>query len=60
MEHEHQWVDGLGMNCALGLDLADSTTDHRQALAACCDRATITFDAIYQPPPPPGEQLQLG
>ncbi len=49
------------MNCALALDLgADDTADHRQALAAFCDRANITFEAIYQPPPPPGEQLQLG
>jgi len=34
--------------------------DHRQTLDAFCDRANITFEAIYQPPPPPGEQLQLG
>jgi hypothetical protein len=61
LEHEHHWVDGFGMNCALALDLsADIKTDHRQALAAFCDRANINFDAIYQPPPPPGEQMQLG
>ncbi len=61
LEHEHQWVDGLGMTCAIALDLGGAATaDHRQALAAFCDRANITFQAIYQPPPPPGEQLQLG
>jgi len=60
LEHEHQWVDGLGMNCAVALDLStEAATDHRQALGAFCDRANITFDATYQPPPPPGEQLQL-
>lgn len=49
------------MNCALELELgADVKTDHRQALAAFCDRANINFDVIYRPPPPPGEQLQLG
>lgn len=61
LEHEHQWVDGLGMNCAIELDLtADIRTDHRQALAAFCVRANISFDTAYQPPPPAGEQLQLG
>lgn len=61
LEHEHRWVKGFEMNCAVPLDLSASTAnDHRQALAAFCDRATISFDATYQPPPPPGEQLQLG
>jgi len=61
LEHEHQWVEGLGMSCALALELPDAVkADHRQTLDAFCDRANITFEAIYQPPPPPGEQLQLG
>ncbi|PTL59961.1 hypothetical protein [Paraconexibacter algicola] len=61
LEHEHQWVDGFGMTCAVPLDLeAAVKNDHRQSLVAFCDRANITFNAIYQQPPPPGEQLQLG
>lgn len=61
LEHEHRWVKGLGMNCAIALDLPnDVKADHRRALAAFCVRANISFDAVYQPPPPPGEQLQLG
>lgn len=61
LEHEHRWVDGLGMSCAMPLELsAGSAHDHRQALAAFCDRANISFEATYEPPPPPGEQLQLG
>lgn len=61
LEHEHQWVDGLGMNCAISLDMTDAAKeDHRQALGAFCVRANISFDTVYQPPPPPGEQLQLG
>lgn len=59
LEHEHQWVAGLGMSCAVGLeDLELGSADHRQALAAFCDRANIDFNARYEPPP--GEQLQLG
>lgn len=61
LEHEHQWVDGFALNCALPLDLTQGPReDHRQALVEFCDRATITFEAVYEPPPPPGEQLQLG
>lgn len=61
LEHEHRWVQGFGMNCAAPLTLAgDTTGDHRQALAAFCDRGNISFETSYEPPPPPGEQLQLG
>lgn len=61
LEHEHRWVAGLGMTCAVGLrghELAAG--DHRQALAAFCGRANIAFNARYEAPPPPGEQLQFG
>jgi hypothetical protein len=61
LEHEHRWVQEFGVRCALPLDLPPSTAnDHRQALVAFCDRANIRFDTFYEPPPPPGEQLQLG
>lgn len=60
-EHEHRWVDGFEMNCAVPLSISSElANDHRQTLAAFCDRANISFVAIYHPPPPPGEQLQLG
>lgn len=61
LEHEHRWVQGFGVSCAVPLELPASTAnDHRQALVAFCDRANISFDTTYEQPPPPGEQLQLG
>lgn len=56
LEHEHRWVDGLGMRCAVPLTVSG---DHRQTLEAFCDRAKIDFQAPYDAPPPPGEQLQF-
>lgn len=61
LEHEHRWVEGLGLSCAIPLELpVSSANDHRQALVAFCDRANIRFDAAYEQPPQAGEQLQLG
>lgn len=58
LEHEHRWEPGLRTACAVELPNLASA-DHRQALAAFCDRANITFNARYEAPPPPGEQLQM-
>jgi hypothetical protein len=59
-QHEHLWRPGAGTDCAEALpaNLA-ALTSHEQVLNAFCERAIITLEVSYQPPPPTGEQLTL-
>lgn len=56
-EHEHLWIEGLDLLCALPLEgLSDA--DHRRILDEFCNRARIDFRPEYSEPTD-GVQLEL-
>ena len=57
LEHEHRYVEGGDLKCAVPLDgMADLT--HEEGLRAFCQRTNIVFDSAYRPPAI-GEQLRI-
>jgi hypothetical protein len=57
LEHEHCWVEGLGLRCARPLEgLSDA--DHQRILDEFCKRARIDFRPEYSEPTD-GVQLEL-
>jgi hypothetical protein len=57
-EHEHRWLDDLGLKCAWPLEnLADAS--HERILGVFCERAHIDFRPDYSDPAS-GLQLEIG
>jgi hypothetical protein len=48
--HEHVYVEDLDLKCAQSVD-ASRVTNHEQAFGLFCERARLSFEDDYQPPP---------
>lgn len=56
-EHEHRWIDGLGLRCAFPLE-GLSSASHQRILEVFCERARIDFEPEYSDPVK-GLQLEI-